>query len=147
MTEIISDPYLSTYTINSYVGSLVTLAAAVIGAFNVPGVIAAQFASEFLASVCYSLGISVISNAITKPLSTTVSANISDIYIKLGGFSNKKIKSGKKVFVNDSKSKYKGKIFYSGISGRYWKTSRLANMVIESVFGPNHVNDYAYTFK
>ncbi len=49
--------------------------------------------------------------------------------------------------MNDSRSKYKGKIYYSCKSGRYWKTSRLANMVIESVFGGNHINDYAYTFK
>ena len=49
--------------------------------------------------------------------------------------------------INDSRGKYKGKINYTGISGRYWKTSRLANMIIESVFGGNYINDYAYTFK
>ena len=49
--------------------------------------------------------------------------------------------------MNDSRSKYKGKTYYSGISGRDWKTPRLANMVIESVFGQNYINDYAYTFK
>lgn len=49
--------------------------------------------------------------------------------------------------MNDSRSKYKGKIYYRGISGRYCKTSILANMVIESVFGRNYINDYAYTFK
>ena len=49
--------------------------------------------------------------------------------------------------MNDSRSKYKGKIYYSCKSGRDWKTPRLANMVIESVFGGNHINDYAYTFK
>lgn len=56
-------------------------------------------------------------------------------------------KSGEKVVMNGSRSKYKGKIYYSVISGRDWKTSRLANMLIESVFGGNHINDYAYTFK
>lgn len=147
VTEVIGSPYQTTYTINNYVGSLVTLAAAIIGAFNVPGVIASLFASGFLASVCYSLGISVVGNTITKALSTTVSANISDVYLQLGGFSNKRIRSGKKVVVNDSRSKYKGNTYYDGVTGRDWKTSRLASMIISSVFGRNYVNDYAYTFK
>ena len=49
--------------------------------------------------------------------------------------------------INDSRSKYKGNIYYYGISGRDWKSSKLANMAIESVFGGNYINDYAYTFK
>lgn len=96
------------------------------------------FAVEVIsAGVCYGLGIAVVGGVITSALSTTVNAQVSDIYLKLSGFSNKTIKSGLKAYIYDTKSSYRGNTFYDGITGKDWGSSSLARMVIGSVFGHN----------
>ena len=147
VSESLGKTEYTTYTIRNYVGSLVTLATVIIGAFEIPGLMASYFASQFLAKVCYGLGIAVVGGAITTALSTTVNAQVSDIYLKLSGFSNKTIKSGLKAYIYDTKSSYRGNTFYDGITGKDWGSSSLARMVIGSVFGHNYVNDYDYSYR
>lgn len=148
ISEDLSSVRYERYRVNNYIGSLINLAAAIIGAMNLPTSFTATFASGMLSRIIIGAGINIVSGQITDRFSTTLEAEVQDIIINARSdmFGSKRIISGKKAYITARSSKYYRETFYDGIYSRHWRTHEFAHMIIRHHFGYNHVNDYSYKY-
>lgn len=123
----------TTCTINQTGGYFVDLVALVVGAINLPSLIA----SEFLQALLVGLGITIVGGVIKGLISDTVSCIETDYNWTLTdttNSSNYELVSGAKYYINDTKSAVKGKNYYDGFVPQDWGTSSFAGMVHSELF-------------
>lgn len=144
--EIISSPEKEQYTINNYVGSLVSLVSILIGAINPPAFMAKEFFATYLSRVIIGVGGYILGDQITKKFSTTVKSEYRKVTIKLKGKSGSYNLTGGIYNITDTKSSYKGKTYIEPYTSRDWGKRDLAEVVISHFFGNKYVKDYNYEF-
>lgn len=136
-------PETSTYTVRSYVGSVVSLVAAIISVIAVPS----SVMTNVVKGVCAALGISIISGSIVNALSVTLAASISNYEWVCTDTLNENRSctlSGKKIFIIDSNKKYSGNTYTEGLLPENWKTSTFGKSVYLSLFGVNAMTPVSY---
>lgn len=110
----------TTYTIRSYVGTIVTLVSIIVSGISVP-----VFAvNAFISTVLAAAGITIVGGAINKALSTTVAAKKTTYTVYLtdliGG--RKTTEYGYRYQLNDSAYKNSG-TYYEGLAEPQWRTN------------------------
>lgn len=121
-TEVIGP---TTYTINSYVGTVVDLVAIIAGALTIP----IPYVSQFVGALLNGLGIAVIGGVINSAFSDTVSCIETDYTWTLtdttDSYHSKNV-IGAKYYITDTKSAAKDKTYYEGYTPNDWGTQAMA---------------------
>lgn len=129
-----SSPYPDTYEVNRYRGTVVNLVAILIGAIELPAVMAASFVARLLACA----GKTVVAGSLSSALTDTVSAIRTDYAYTISNLkvtSHKRTIIGSKYIAISGKYQNANKTFYEGIQPSQWKTSFFANTVYDEMFG------------
>lgn len=114
----------STYTIRSYIGSLVDLVTILVSSTN----LVASIGTTVIKRICVSAGISIVGGMLTDALSTTVSCKRTDYkwtLVDTSSVGHTKTVYGYKYYVADSEY-YTGNTYYEGYVPKDWGVQALA---------------------
>lgn len=123
----------TTYTINSYYGSLVNLISIFIAAFNLPSAIAAHYVGRLLVG----LGIGIVAGHVTSAVSATVSCYKVEYAWTLTNTSDaghSKQVYGYKYHITDEESNLEGNSYYESPTPQDWETQELAILFHDQMF-------------
>lgn len=115
----------TTYTINNFLGRVVDLITLLVGAFQLPNIVAKPFVDALIKG----LGITVASGVIKEAVTDTVSCLKTQYtwnLIDTTSASHKKTVYGYKYYITDVKSAAKNNNYYEGYIPKDWKTQALA---------------------
>ena len=136
----------TTYTINGYVGTVVTLVSILVGALNLPEAIASLAVARILASAGVTVTGGLISSAFTDTVScvetdynwkvtdTTASAHTKDL-----------VKFGAKYYITDSYSDHRGETYYDGYLPSDWGEQTLAIALHTQMFSYSSYDVVSWT--
>lgn len=123
----------STYTVNSYYGSLINLISIFIAAFNLPQAIAAHYVGRLLVG----LGIGIAAGHVTSAVSATVSCSKVEYAWTITNTSdagNSKQVYGYKYHITDDESNLEGNTYYESPTPQDWETQELAILFHDQMF-------------
>ena len=123
----------TTYTVTNFAGKLITLVGLIAGSLNAPFTII----NAFLSQILWSLGIGIVSGALSKPFSDTLSCKATEYTWELTDRGNRyhtKNVYGGKYVINDALSNRNGETYYDGYVPGDWGKQSLAVLFHNEMF-------------
>ena len=131
------------YTINAYVGPVVTLVSLLVSSLHAPEI----FVSQFLNNLVFGVGTIFTSGMIEKALSTTVASKRTKYTWTLTevGTTRSKNVYGNKYYITQEDSKHYKETFYDGYVPKDWKTQSLGMGLHNEMFSYSNYQILSWT--